>query len=63
MPECQVTYVLSTFHRVPRLDKFVSGIPNAITNQSPVAENVAAGADLRLPIPEIPIARAHVIAV
>jgi hypothetical protein len=48
---------------LPRLDKFVSGIPNAITSQSPVAENDAAGAHPRLPIPEIPIERAHIIAV
>jgi hypothetical protein len=51
------------FHPVPRLDKFVSGIPNAIISQSPVAKNIAAGADLRLPMPELPIERAHVIAV
>jgi hypothetical protein len=43
------------FRPLPRLDKSVSGIPNAMPNQSAVAMDVAADADLRLPLPGTPI--------
>jgi hypothetical protein len=62
MPDCQVA---SVFH-VPagnRLDKFGSGIPNAILSQPAVAANVAADAVPRLPLPEAPIENAQVVAV
>jgi hypothetical protein len=51
------------FQRFPHLDKFVSGIPNAITNQSPVAKNVAAARTRVCQYRKIPIERALVIAV
>jgi hypothetical protein len=50
------------FHALRRLDNFASGIPNAITSQSPAAKNVAADADPRLPHPGTLIECAQAIA-
>jgi len=51
------------FQPIARLDKFVSGIPNAIPNNQRSQINVAADAGPRLPLPGTPIESAKVIAV